>query len=166
MRATIIPRCFSLAALGRLDYLWVGEGIKRWSLQSWDSILCPGSTSARVPCQPEALRYQWCPELPNSSDWVSELPAPIPDKLHKPSGWFLAVLNKHCCEFQVFQLTTIIQRGPVEDRPRFELKLDRVTISHLSIDSAICCVQIFARNPLFTQRDFLETTGCRCCWAL
>ena len=73
--------------------------------------------------------------------------------------FFAVMKRKLYCEFQVFQLTTLFQRGPVEKIPRFELNLDRVTISRRSIDSAICCVQSFVRDPLFTQRDFFTDNG-------
>ena len=57
-------------------------------------------------------------------------------------------------------MTTLFQRGPVEEIPRFELNLDRVTISRRPIDSAICCcVQSYVRNPLFTQWDFFTDNG-------
>ena len=56
-------------------------------------------------------------------------------------------------------MTTLFQRGPVEETPRFELNLDRVTISRRSIDPAICCVQSLLRNPLFTQLDFFTDNG-------
>ena len=56
-------------------------------------------------------------------------------------------------------MTTLFQRGPAEEIPRFQLNLDRVTIDHRSIDSAICCVQSFVREPLFTQRDFFTDSG-------
>ena len=56
-------------------------------------------------------------------------------------------------------MTALFQRGPAEEIPRFQLNLDRVTIDHRSIDSAICCVQSFVRDPLFTQRDFFTDGG-------
>ena len=56
-------------------------------------------------------------------------------------------------------MTTLFQRGPAEDVPRFQLNLDRVTIDGRSIDSAICCVQSFVRDALFTQRDFFTDNG-------
>ena len=56
-------------------------------------------------------------------------------------------------------MTNLFQRVPAEEIPRFELNLDRVTIGRRSIDSAICCVQSYVRNPLFTQRDFLTDNG-------
>ena len=56
-------------------------------------------------------------------------------------------------------MTTLFQRGPAEEIPRFQLNPDRVTISRRSIDSAICCVQSFVRDPLFTQRDFFTDNG-------
>ena len=56
-------------------------------------------------------------------------------------------------------MTALFQRGPAEEIPRFQLNLDRVTIDHRSIDSAICCVQNFVRDPLFTQRDFFTDNG-------
>ena len=56
-------------------------------------------------------------------------------------------------------MTTLFQPGHAEDIPRFQLNLDRVTIDRHSIDSAICCVQSFVRDPLFTQRDFFTDNG-------
>ena len=56
-------------------------------------------------------------------------------------------------------MTALFQRGPAEEIPRFHLSLDRVTLDHRSIDSAICCVQSFVRDPLFTQRDFFTDNG-------
>ena len=56
-------------------------------------------------------------------------------------------------------MTALFQRGPAEEIPRFQLNLDRVTIDHRSIDSAICCVQSFVREPLFTQRDVFTDSG-------
>ena len=56
-------------------------------------------------------------------------------------------------------MTALFQRGPAEEIPRFQLNLDRVTMDHRSIDSAICCVQSFVRDPLFTQRDFFTESG-------
>ena len=56
-------------------------------------------------------------------------------------------------------MTALFQRGPAEEIPRFQLNLDRVTIDYRSIDSAICCVQSFVRDPLFTQRDFFTDSG-------
>ena len=63
------------------------------------------------------------------------------------------------CEFWVFHLTTLFPRGPAEEILQFQLNLDRVTIIRRSIDSAICCVQSFVRDPLFTQRDFFTDYG-------
>ena len=56
-------------------------------------------------------------------------------------------------------MTALFQRGPAEEIPRFQLNLDRVTIDHRSIDSAICCVQSFVRDPDFTLRDFFTDSG-------
>ena len=56
-------------------------------------------------------------------------------------------------------MTAFFQRGPAEEIPRFQLSLDRVTIGQRSIDSAICCVQSFVRDPQFTQRDFFTDNG-------
>ena len=53
----------------------------------------------------------------------------------------------------------LFQRGPTEEISRFELNLDRVTISHRSIDSTICCVQSYVRNPVFIQRDLHTDKG-------
>ena len=56
-------------------------------------------------------------------------------------------------------MTVLFQRGPAEEIPRFHLNLDRVTIDHRSIDSAISCVQSSVQDPLFTQRDFFTDNG-------
>ena len=56
-------------------------------------------------------------------------------------------------------MTNLFQRGPAEEIPRFQLNLDRVTIDPRSIDSAICRVQTFVRDPLFTQRHFFTDNG-------
>ena len=59
----------------------------------------------------------------------------------------------------MFNLPELFQRGPAEEIPRLQLNLDRVTIDHRSIDSAICRVQSFVLDPLFTQRDFFTYNG-------
>ena len=56
-------------------------------------------------------------------------------------------------------MTALFQRVPAEEIPRFQLNLYRVTIDHRSIDSAICCVQSFVRDPLFTHWDFFTNNG-------
>ena len=56
-------------------------------------------------------------------------------------------------------MTALFERGPAEEIPRFDLNLDRVTINPRFIDSAICCVQSFVQNPLFTERDFFTDNG-------
>ena len=56
-------------------------------------------------------------------------------------------------------MTLLFQRGPAEEIPRFQLYLDRVTIDDRSIDSAICCVQSFVRDLLFTEGDFFTDSG-------
>ncbi len=56
-------------------------------------------------------------------------------------------------------MTALFQRGPAEEIPRFQLSLDRVTIDQRSIDSAVCSVQSFVRDPLLTQRDFFTDNG-------
>ena len=56
-------------------------------------------------------------------------------------------------------MTALFQRGPAEEIPRFQLSLDRVKIDQRSIDSAVCFVQSFVRDPLFTQRDFFTDNG-------
>ena len=56
-------------------------------------------------------------------------------------------------------MTALFQRGLAEEIPRFQLNLDRVTLDHRSIDSAICCARSFVGDPLFTQRDFFTDSG-------
>ena len=55
-------------------------------------------------------------------------------------------------------MTALFQRGPAEI-PRFQINLDRVTIDRRANDSAVCCVQGFVRDPLFSQRDFFTDNG-------
>ena len=47
-----------------------------------------------------------------------------------------------------------VQRGPAEGIPRFELNLDRVTISRRSIDSVISCVQKICTEPSVHSTGF------------
>ena len=56
-------------------------------------------------------------------------------------------------------MTALFQRGPAEEIPRFQINVDRVTIDRRAIDSAVCCVQSFVRDPLFTQRNFFTDNG-------
>ena len=56
-------------------------------------------------------------------------------------------------------IDNLIQRERAEEIPRFQLNIDRVTTDRRLIDSAICCVQSFVRDPLFTQRDFFIDIG-------
>ena len=56
-------------------------------------------------------------------------------------------------------MTALFQRGPAEKIPRFQINLDRVSLDRCAIDSAVCCVQSFVRNPLFSQRDFFTDNG-------
>ena len=69
---------------------------------------------------------------------------------------FLPVIRENCCEFHVFELTTLFQPGPLEKVPPFALNRDRVKISCRAVQSAICCIQSYVRLPLFTQRDFFR----------
>ena len=56
-------------------------------------------------------------------------------------------------------MTALFQRGPAEEIPQFQINLDRVTIDRRALDCAVCCVQSFVRDPLFTQRDFFTDHG-------
>ena len=58
--------------------------------------------------------------------------------------------------FQVFQLTALIERGPVTCGGRFIINLDRMMICEDEVQSAILCVQYFVRSPHFTQRNFFS----------
>ena len=61
--------------------------------------------------------------------------------------------------FQVFQLTTLVVRGPVTCGGRFIINLDRLMICENEVHSAILCVQDFIRSPNFTQRNFFSDSG-------
>ena len=56
-------------------------------------------------------------------------------------------------------MTTLLLRGPVEEIRRNAMNFDRVTISRPAIDSTICYVQSYMRNPLYTQWDFFTDSG-------
>ena len=61
--------------------------------------------------------------------------------------------------FRVFQLTTLIVRGPVTCGGRVLNNLDRVMICEDEVDSAILYVQDFIRSPHFTQRNLFSDSG-------
>ena len=72
---------------------------------------------------------------------------------------FVHVASEHCFEFQLFQLTAMYLRVPVEEILQFELNLDHVTINHRANESAFPSVQLYVGNVLFTQRNFSTDNG-------
>ena len=61
--------------------------------------------------------------------------------------------------FQVFQLTTLVIRGPATHREKFMINLDRVAIPEEEVLGVLLCVQNFVRSPHFTQRSFFSESG-------
>ena len=77
---------------------------------------------------------------------------------------FSAVANKiNTMRVSGLPIENVVPTWSCRGNTRFELKLDRATISHRSIESAICCVQIYVRS---LSGISLQTTGFRCCWVL
>ena len=62
-----------------------------------------------------------------------------------------------CC--QIFQLTSLVVKGPSELHRVFTVSLNGVAIDHEKVKGAVACVQDFVRHPLFTQRSFFSETG-------
>ena len=61
--------------------------------------------------------------------------------------------------FQVFQLTTLVNRGSPTQGEEFTINLDRVVIKKEEVRGVLLCVQDFVRSPHFTQRNFFSETG-------
>ena len=61
--------------------------------------------------------------------------------------------------FQVFQLTTLVTRGPATHGEKFTISLDRVAINEEEVRGVLLCVQDFVRSQHFTQRSFLSESG-------
>ena len=61
--------------------------------------------------------------------------------------------------FQVFQLTTLVIRGPLTSGKKFTISLDRVAITEEEVRGVLLCVQDFVRSPHFTQRNFFSVSG-------
>ena len=64
--------------------------------------------------------------------------------------------------FQVFQVTTLVIRGPPTSGEKFSIRLDRITIKEEEVFGVLLCVQDFVRSPHFTQRSFFSNQAWRC----
>ena len=60
---------------------------------------------------------------------------------------------------QVFQLTTLVIRGPPTYSEKFTVSLDRVAIKEEEVRGVLFCVQDFVRSPHFTRRSFFSEFG-------
>ena len=61
--------------------------------------------------------------------------------------------------FQVFQLTTLMIRGPTTHGEEFIISLDSVAIKEKEVRGVLLCVQDFVRSPHFTERSFFSELG-------
>ena len=61
--------------------------------------------------------------------------------------------------FQVFQLTTLVIRGPPTFGGNFSLRLNQVAINEEEVRDVLLCVQDFARSPHFSQGSFFSESG-------
>ena len=61
--------------------------------------------------------------------------------------------------FQVFQLTTLVIRGPPTHGEKFTISPDRVAIKEKEVRSVLLCVQDYVRSPHFTKRSFISDSG-------
>ena len=59
--------------------------------------------------------------------------------------------------FQVFQLTSLVIRGPACRGERFFFSLDPVTIKNEKVRVVLLFAQVFVRSPQFTQRSFSDS---------
>ena len=61
--------------------------------------------------------------------------------------------------FQVFQLTTLVIRGPPTHGENVIVSLDRAAINEKEVRGILFCEQDFLRSPHFTQRNFFPESG-------
>ena len=61
--------------------------------------------------------------------------------------------------FHVFQLTTLIVRGPVASGEMFFVIIDRVLVAEDEVQGALLCVQNYFKSPHFTQWSFFLGSG-------
>ena len=61
--------------------------------------------------------------------------------------------------FQVFQLTTLVIRGPPTHGEKFSVSLDRVAVKAEQVRGVLFCVQDIVPSPHFTQRTFISESG-------
>ena len=60
---------------------------------------------------------------------------------------------------QVFQLTTLVIRGPATRGEKFVVSLDRVAVKEEEVRCVLLCVWDFVRSPHFAQRRFFSESG-------
>ena len=61
--------------------------------------------------------------------------------------------------FQVFQLTTLVIRGPPLHDEKFTISLDRLAIKEEEVRGVLLCVQDFVRSRHFTQRSLFSESS-------
>ena len=61
--------------------------------------------------------------------------------------------------FQIFQLTTLVIRGPATLGEKFIISLDCVAIKEEEVRGVLFFVQDFVRSPHFTHRSFFSESG-------
>ena len=61
--------------------------------------------------------------------------------------------------FQVFQLTTLVIRGPAIHGGKFLVSLDCVATKEKEVRGVLLCVQDFVRSPQFSEISFLSVSG-------
>ena len=59
----------------------------------------------------------------------------------------------------MFQLTTLVIRGPATHGEKFIVSLDRVANKKEEVRGVLLCVQDFVRNLHFTQRNFFSESS-------
>ena len=83
------------------------------------------------------------------------------------------VSNQACCSdfhelfcfphkillFQVFQLTTLVIRGPATRGDKFVISLERIAIKKEEVHGVLLCEQDFFRGAHFTLRSFFSQSG-------
>ena len=71
----------------------------------------------------------------------------------------LSCLSYELLLFQIFQLTTLVIRGPATHGEQFIFGLECVTIKGEEVRGVLLCLQDFVRSPHFKQRNCFSETG-------
>ena len=116
--------------------------LERSSMRScFDVVDVLSFCSAQAGYRAHQHKYQIC--IPSNQTWLSRE----------------ACLAQVIMLFHVFQLTTLLIRGPETRGENFFVRRDRVVIKKTVVLGFLLCVQDFVRTPHFTHRSFFSESG-------